>query len=112
MIQNRDGDGFVADHAAEIAPAAARAPSSVALFSFAGEIGAVYAGVVEFGYRCGAAAGVGVDLGLVGRNFERADDAKAEHAVFFVGERNFFIEGAEGRDAVDAAKIGAASEDE
>src|ERR1700676_1830426 len=106
MIEDGDGDGLVANQAAEIAPAPAGAPCGVAFFSFACEIGAVDAGVVQLSHRCGAAARIGVNLGLVGRNLESADDAKAQHAVFGVGERNFFIQSAESGEAAAGAQSG------
>src|SRR5580704_19691281 len=112
VIEYGYGHGLVADQATETAPAPARAPSGVAFFPLAGEISAVDAGVVQLSHRCGAAARVRVYLGPVGRNFESADDAKAQHAVFCVGERNFLIQSAERGDAVDAAESGPAAEDE
>src|SRR5882724_765629 len=98
MVENGDGDRLVADETAEIAPAAARAPGGVAFFAFTGEVGAVDAGIVQLGDGGGAAAGVGVDLRFVRRNFKRADDAKAQDAVFLVLEVNFLIERAQGGD--------------
>src|SRR2546421_11295571 len=95
VIQDGDGDGLVGDETAEIAPAAARAPGGVAFFAFTGEVGAVDAGVVQLGDGGGVAAGVGVDLGLVGRDFQSADDAKAQEAVFLILEIDFGIESAE-----------------
>src|ERR1700732_1503542 len=89
MVENGDGDGLVADEAAEIAPAAARAPGGVAFFAFTGEVGAVDAGVVQLGDGSGVAAGIGVNLGLFGRDFESADDAKAQEAVFLILEIDF-----------------------
>ena len=58
------------------------------------------------------AAGVGVDLGFVGRNFECADDAKAQEAVFLILEIDVFIESAQGGDAVDAAESRPAAKNE
>src|SRR2546426_7035890 len=78
VVENGDGDGLIADETAEIAPAATRAPGGVALFAFTGEVGAVDADIVQLGDGGGAAAGVGVDLRFVRRNFKRADDAKAK----------------------------------
>src|SRR5580704_14217781 len=112
VIENGDGHRLVADQATEIAPAPARAPSGIASLSFAGEISAVDAGVVQLSHRCGAAARVRVYLGLVGRNFESADDAKAQHAVFRIGERDLLIQSVQRGDAVDAAEAGPAAEDE
>ena len=112
VVENGDGDRLGADKTAEVAPASASAPGGVALLAFTCQIGAVDAGVVQFGDGGGAAAGVGVDLGFVRRDFESADDAKAQDAVFLILEINFFVERAERGDAVDAAKAGAATEDE
>src|SRR6266850_411708 len=112
VIENGDGHGLVANETAEIAPAATRAPGGVALFAFAGEVDAVDAGVVQLGDRSGAAAGVGVNLGFVRRNFKSANDAEAQDAVFLVLEINFFVESAQGGDAVYAAEAGPAAKDE
>ena len=112
MVENGDGDRLGADKTAEVAPASASAPGGVALFSFTGEVCSVDASVVQLGDGSGAAAGVGVDLGFVRRDFESADDAKAQDAVFLILEINFFVERAERGDAVHAAKAGAATEDE
>src|SRR2546429_144812 len=111
-VENGDGDGLVADEAAEIAPAAARAPGGVAFFAFTGEVGAVDAGVVQLCDGSGVAARVGIHLGFVGRDFESADDAKAQEAVFLILEIDFFVESAEGGDAVHAAESRPAPEDE
>src|SRR5205807_9347346 len=112
VIENGDGDRFAADKTVEVAPASASAPGGVALFSYTGEVCSVDAGVVQLGDGGGAAAGVSVDLGFVRRDFESADDAKAQDAVFLILEINFFVERAERGDAVHAAKAGAATEDE
>ena len=112
MVEDGDGDRLVTELAAEIAPAAAGAPGSIASFSFAGEVDAVNAGVVELGDRGGAAGGVGKDFGLVRGSFQGASDAHAEDAFFVVGEDHFFAEGLQCGDAVDAAEIGGAAEDE
>src|SRR2546429_8156342 len=73
-VENGDGDGLVADEAAEIAPAAARAPGGVAFFAFTGEVGAVDAGVVQLCDGSGVAARGGIHLRVVGRGFESAGD--------------------------------------
>src|SRR4029077_9594945 len=77
VVENGNGAGLAANHATEIAPAAASPPGGVASFSFAGEVGAVDAGVIQLGDCGGVAAGVRKHFGLVRGNFERADDAKA-----------------------------------
>src|SRR6266849_2131869 len=112
VIEHSDGDGLVANETAEIAPAAARAPGGVALFTFTGEVGAVDAGVVQLCDAGGAAAGVGVDLELVRRDLESTDDAKAQDAVFLILEIDFLVESAQGGDAVHAAEAGPAAKDE
>src|SRR6266404_5634161 len=112
VIENSDGDGLVANETAETAPSAARAPGVVALFTFTGEVGAVDAGVVQLGDGGGAAAGVGVDLGLVRRDLESTDDAKAQDAVFLILQIDFLVDSAQGGDAVHAAETGPTAKDE
>src|SRR5439155_11989051 len=111
-IENDDVDSSAADNTAEFAPAPASSPGGVSFFSFTGEVCSVDAGVVQLGDSGGAAAGVGVALGFVRRDFESADDAKAQDAVSLILEINVFVERAERGDAVHAAKAGAATEDE
>src|SRR5712692_2753145 len=111
VIENGDGHRFVTDQTAEVAAASTSAPGGVAFFAFAGEVGAVDAGVVQFGDGRGAATRVSVDLGFVGGNLESADNAKAQDTVFLILEIDFFFESAEGGDAVHAAKAGPAAED-
>src|ERR1700722_4320199 len=53
----------------------------------------------------------GYTSAFMGRNSQRADNAKTEHAVFFVGKGNLFIQRPKRRDAVHAAKIRPATED-
>src|SRR5258708_4553232 len=112
MVEDGDGDRLVAELAAEIAPAAARAPGRIAFFAFAGEIDAVYAGVVELSDGGRAAIAVGEDFWLVGRSFQRAIDAHAENAFLVVMEDDFFVESLQRGNAVDAAEIRAATKDE
>src|SRR6266700_74536 len=81
------------------------------LLTLTGEVGAVDADVVQLGDGSGAATAVGVDLRFAGRDFESTDYAKAQEAVFFVRERNFFIESAQGGDALDAAESRPATKD-
>src|SRR5437667_287879 len=84
----------------------------IALFAFAAEVNAVHAGVVHLGDGGGAAARVGEDFGFVGRSFQSACHAEAEHAFFIVGEYNFFAKGMQSRDAIHAAEVWAATKDE
>src|ERR1700730_18184936 len=112
VVENGDGYGLVADETAEITPAAARAPGGVAFLAFTGEVGAVDADVVQLGDGSGAATAVGVDLRFAGRDFESTDHAKAQEAVFFVRERDFFMQSAQGGDALDAAESRPATKDE
>src|SRR5260221_11855671 len=91
MVENGDRNRLVADLAAQIAPAAARAPGRVSLLAFAGEIDAVYAGVVELSDGGRAAIAVGEDFWLVGGGFQRATDAHAENAFLIVMEDTFFV---------------------
>src|SRR5258708_39161933 len=112
MVEDGDGDRLVADLAAEIAPAAARAPGSIAFCALAGEIDTVYAGVVELSDGGRAAIAVGEDFWLVGESFQRPSDAHAEHAFLVVVEDNFFVESLQRGNAVDAAEIGATTKDE
>ncbi len=90
MIEDGDGDGLVAELAAEIAPAAPGAPGGFALFSFTGDVDTVDAGVVELGDRGGAAGGVGEDFWLVRGSFQGPSDAHAEDTFFVVGEDDLF----------------------
>src|SRR5260221_7072975 len=112
MVEDGDGDRLVAELAAEIAPAAARAPGRIAFFAFAGEIDTVYAGVVELSDGGRAAIAVGEDFWLVGGSFQRASDAHAENAFLVVVEDDFFVESLQRGNAVDAAEIGATTKDE
>src|SRR5260370_28460122 len=41
VVENGDGDGFVADETAEVSPAGARAPGGITFFAFAGEGGSL-----------------------------------------------------------------------
>src|SRR5260370_2341712 len=95
-----------------MAPAATCSPGGVAFLAFAGEIGAVDAGVVQLGHGCGVPAGVGEDFGLIGGGFEGASDAHPEKAFLVVVEANFFAFGLQRWDAVAAAEIGAPPENE
>src|SRR5258708_27899630 len=112
MVENGDRNRLVADLAAQIAPAAARAPGRVSLLAFAGEIDAVYAGVVELSDGGRAAIAVGEDFWLVGRSLQRASEAHAEHAFLVVMEDDCFVERLQRGNAVDAAEIGATTKDE
>ncbi len=112
VVENGDGDRLGADETAEIAPPPARAPGGIALFAFTREVGSIDAGVVQLGDGRGATAGIGVNLRFFRGDFESANNTKAQHAVLFIGERNSFVKRAECGDAVDAAKSGAAAEDE
>src|SRR3989442_12232972 len=112
MIEDDNGDRLSADAAIDCAPAAARSPNGIALFAFAAEVNAVHAGIVQLGDGSGAAARVGEDFGFVGRSFQSACHAEAEHAFFIVGEYNFFAKGMQSRDAIHAAEVWAATKDE
>src|SRR5436190_18533235 len=68
VVENGDSHRLAAHETAEIAPAPTGAPGSIAFFAFAGEVGAIDAGVVQLGVSGGAAAGVSVDLGFVRRD--------------------------------------------
>src|SRR5271154_263804 len=105
MIENRDSDGFVADQPAQIAPSSARTPSRVPLFPLTRKIGSVDSRVVQPCNSGRSAAGIGVDLWLIGRNFQRPNHAKTKHPVFLVRQRNLLIERPQGSDAVNAPKV-------
>src|SRR2546429_9836804 len=95
-VENGDGDGLVADEAAEIAPAAARAPGGVAFFAFTGEVGAVDAGVVQLCDGSGVARPVGINLRFYGRGFQNADHRKAQEAGLLLLRIDLFVGEPEG----------------
>src|SRR5690348_10331845 len=112
MIEYGDGDRLITELAAQVAPAAARAPNGVAFLPFAGQVDSIDAGVIELRNGGRTAAGIRENLGLVGGRFQCAGDAHAEDAFLIVVEDDFFVESLQGRNAVDAPEIRAASEDE
>src|SRR5580692_8727987 len=75
VIENRDGDRFFTDKAAQIAPVSTSPPGSVSFFTLTCKIGSVDAGIVQLGDRGGAAAGIRVHLGLIRGNFQRTNNA-------------------------------------
>src|SRR5271169_4486249 len=110
VIENRDRHRFVAHQPAQIAPASARAPGCITLFTLTSKISSVDARVIQFGDRGRTPAGVGKHFSLVGWYFKSTNNAESQHAVFFVWEGNFFIERPQRVDAVDAAKVRPAAE--
>src|SRR5258708_21412430 len=92
MVENGDRNRLVADLAAQIAPAAARAPGRVSLLAFAGEIDAVYAGVVELSDGGRAGIAVGQDFWLVGRSFQRGSGGHAENRFLIALDDSVFVE--------------------
>src|SRR5260221_11977856 len=112
MVENGDRNRLVADLAAQIAPAAARAPGRVSLLAFAGEIDAVYAGVVELSDGGRAAIAVGEDFWLGGGSFQRASDAPADDALLIAMEGNLFSERLPLATGVDPWEIGPTTEAE
>src|SRR4029077_20973166 len=90
VVKYSDGDRLITELAAEIAPAAARAPSGIPFLSFAGQVDPTDASVVELGDGGRPAAGIGEDFGLVGGSFQGARHAHAEHAFLIVIEDDFF----------------------
>src|SRR5690348_13280048 len=111
VVEDGDGYGFIVHHATQVAPASTRAPRLVALFSFAREISAVHSGVVELGDGCGTPVSVRIDLGLLRRNFQSANDAHTQHSILGVGKRDL-LEGGENGNAIDASERWSAAKDE
>src|SRR5258707_15211177 len=112
MVEDGNGDRLITELAAEIAPAAACAPSGISFFPFAGQVAPIDAGVFDLGDRSRPAACIGEDFGLVGGSLQGVSDAHAENTFFIVIEDDFFAESLQGRDPVDAAEIRAAAEHE
>src|SRR5260370_25800867 len=110
MVEDGNGDRLITELAAEIAPAAACAPSGISFFPFAGQVAPIDAGVFDLGDGSRPAACIGEDFGLVGGSLQGVSGAHAENAFFIVIEDDFFAEGLQRRDAVDTAEVRAASE--